>query len=169
MRGARLSACAHLDAAAALGRSLNKAENLLQSLLHAVRIAFDDGQVGIQCQMCVRPARSLAGQAVEIHVDLPKRRLTRFEPVQVEHLADHRVDLLRLAEYVGRVSANLIRRELAVHNQLAQALDTDQCRPRLMADHGGEGGDDALEAFERRQVSQCLHLAAAGHAQRWLS
>src|SRR5256885_7147421 len=150
MRGARLSVCTHLDAAVALGRSPNKAEDLLQSLLHAVRIAFDDGQLGIECEMGVRPARSLADQAVEIYVDLPKRRLTRLEPVQVEHLADHRVDLLRLAEYVRRVSANLIPRELAVHHQLAQALNTDERRPRLMADHRGEGGDDALEALERR-------------------
>src|SRR2546430_14993708 len=108
MRGARLSVCTHLDAAAALGRSPNKAEDLLQSLLHAVRIAFDEGQLGIECEMGVRPARSLADQAVEIHVDLPKRRLTRLEPVQVEHLAPHRVDLPPLAEYVGRANPHLL-------------------------------------------------------------
>src|SRR5207302_5361307 len=73
-----------------------------------------------------RVQNDLADDAVDVDAGPSKRCLAGFETVEIEHLADQRVDLLSRAENFVGAGLDLVRGKASVADQLAETLDADK-------------------------------------------
>jgi hypothetical protein len=89
---------------------------------------------------------------VHVNPNLSERRLAGLEAVEIKHLADQRIDLLRLTENIGGVRAHLLWRKISIADQLTQTLYSNEGRASFVAHHGSERTGDCVQALERRQV-----------------